>query len=584
MDSQVDEIKAKVDIHSLVSQYVDLKKSGKNYKGLCPFHGEKTPSFMVNPERNIFKCFGCNEGGDVFTFLEKIEGVSFAEAIKILAKRAGVELTQIEISPEEKNKEIYKKINGLAADFYNYLLENHAVGREARDYLKSRGIEEKTIKEFKLGFAPRQPTALVEFLGKKGYNSGQLFSAGVALSGSRGLKDRFFQRILFPIFNLQGEVVGFSGRILGEGEPKYLNSPDSPIFNKSKLLFGLHLAKTEAKKSGEIVLVEGNFDVILSHQVGVKNVVAPLGTGFGESQIALIKRFTENLSICFDTDRAGQAATQRGIELSENAGLSVSVIRVSGGKDPAEVIVDRPSEWKKAVEKKTPVLDFYLDTFINRFGSDSAESKRKIGASYLPILGKIEDPLIRTHYLQKMAALLKLDEEVVLRSITRFLPGAVTTTQTSTVPENVSLKHQVEKYLLALILQSKILPRDLSKVEFRDATYSSIKKILDLQVKDKQTKIETEDVLSKLTETEKSVVNDMLLLDIGNEILLDEEKINAEIKSCINRLQEVNLRLSLRKLAIEVKQAEAAQDSARLTDLNKQFRDLSLKLNNSGEN
>ncbi len=580
MDSQVEEIKAKVDIFSLVSEYVDLKKSGKNYKGLCPFHGEKTPSFMVNPERNIFKCFGCNEGGDIFTFLEKIEGVDFSQALRTLAKRSGVQLVQVEISPEEKNKEIYKKINDLAADFYHFLLTEHNVGKKAIEYLAGRGVTTQTIKDFRLGFAPSHPTALTQFLGKKKYSIGQIFSSGVSLSTSQGLKDRFFNRILFPIANLQGEVVGFSGRILGDGEPKYLNSPDSPIFNKSKLLFGMNIAKSEVKKAGEIILVEGNFDVILSHQLGVKNVVAPLGTGLGDSQIALIKRFTENVSYCFDSDRAGQVATTRGIELAENANLSVSVIKLKDGKDPAELITKSPKEWKKASSEKLPVMDFYLDTFISRFGVEGAEGKRKVAGSYLPILGKIEDPLIRTHYLQKMAALLKVDEEVLFKAITRFLPGAVRPDTTQT-PEVTASKNQVEKYLLALILQSKILPKELAEIEFRDATYQVIAKAVAVQIREKKDILEVQEVLDKLTDTEKSVANDLLLLDTGNQGLV-EEAIASEINSCIRRIKEVNLRLDLKKLAVEVKQAEAAQDSTRLTDLNKKFRDLSLKLSTGG--
>lgn len=578
MDSQVEEIKAKVDIFSLVSEYVSLKKSGKNYKGLCPFHGEKTPSFMVNPERNIFKCFGCDKGGDIFTFIEEIEGVSFVDALKQLARRAGVQLQQIEISQEEKDKDIYIQINSKAAEFYNYLLTKHPVGKEALTYLKSRGVTDGTIKEFQLGFATRQRDVLTRFLIKKGFTIRYLMTGGVSLPDGRNYRDRFYQRILFPIRNLQGDVVGFSGRILGDGEPKYLNSPDSPIFNKSKLLFGMDIAKTEVKKAKEIILVEGNFDVLLSHQTGVKNVVAPLGTGLGEAQIALIKRFTDKVSLCFDSDRAGQAATQRGIELAENAGLQVGVVNLKEGKDPAELISTKPEEWKKAATQTTPVLDFYLDSFVDRYGSDNAEGKRKISGSYLPILGKIEDPLIRTHYLQKMAALLKVDEEILFKAINRFLPGTFTGSKSLPVTQEMSPKNQVERYLLALILQSKAFPKELVEVDFHDATYNSIKLVLDSLVKENKLRVEISEIWSKLSSTEQQVANDLLLLDIGSDVLMSDEMIQSETDRCIRRLKEVNLRLEMKKLALALKQAEAASDAVRLGELNREFRDLSLKL------
>src|SRR3989344_538416 len=264
---QKDEVKSKVDLVEVIASYIPLKKAGRNYKGLCPFHSEKTPSFMVSTERQIFKCFGCNEGGDALTFYQKIEGLEFTETLKALAAKAGVQIKEYKPNPREAQREVFTRVNTVAAEFYHYLLTKHPSGQKALEYIKGRGLTEKTIEDWQLGFAPDSWDSTFKFLVKKKIDLKDIIGSGVVLpSTGRGAYDRFRKRIMFPIRNISGTVVGFSGRIFGEGEPKYLNSPDNLLFNKSNNLFGLDKAKSEIKKEDLAVLVEGNLDVIASVQ------------------------------------------------------------------------------------------------------------------------------------------------------------------------------------------------------------------------------------------------------------------------------------------------------------------------------
>src|SRR3990167_1911470 len=344
MENQLEEIKQKVDIISLVSEYVPLKKAGRNYKSLCPFHSEKTPSFMVSPDRQIYKCFGCNEGGDVFEFVKKIEGLEFGEVVKKLAARSGVQLKEYASQLDDKRKATIFSINQMASELYNYLLTRHKAGKAALDYLHARKISDSSIKDFQLGYAPEKGDIAVSFLLKKGFDSNGITLAGHSSNYSGGkLLDRFRGRVMFPIKDTQGRTLGFSGRALGSREPKYLNSPDTLVFNKSKSLYGIDLAKTEIGKQKTAILVEGNLDVISSHQAGVKNTVAPLGTALTEKQVEILRRFSDKLIISFDTDFAGHAAAKRGIELAEEAGFSVKVADLGEGKDPDEIIRKDPS-------------------------------------------------------------------------------------------------------------------------------------------------------------------------------------------------------------------------------------------------
>ncbi len=574
-ESQVSEVKSRIDIVGLISGYVNLKKAGRNYKGLCPFHGEKTPSFMVNPDRQIFKCFGCSEGGDVFEFTKKIEGVEFGEALKMLADKAGVRLKEYQPTPAEKQKEVINQINLLAANFYHYLLTKHPSGKKALAYLKGRGVNDVSIEDWLLGWAPVGWDEAFKFLSvKKKFTTGDIIAAGISLPGQRGgAYDRFRSRIMFPIRNTSGVVVGFSGRVLGEGEPKYLNSPDNMVFNKSSQLFGLDLAKGAIKSAKEAVLVEGNLDVLSSHQAGIKNVVAPLGTALTEKQIELIHRFSETLVISFDQDTAGQGAARRAIEMAEKIGLSVKLTDI-GEKDPDDLIKKDPNLWKNAIETATPIYDYLINTTIKRYGTSTSSAINKITREVIPYLARIDNDITRSHYERVLASKLGVSEDAVSSELQKIGPRQVTT-ETAEIPRN-NEKLLLEKYLLTLILQGTKMPTGLESSDVEEPKIRAILDILQKQVGSGKFKINDLVIPQELEET----FNRATLLELPEEIVIDEDNISHEINSCVSRLKELNLRTRLKSLSLSIKQAEINKETEEVDNLTESFKVLSQQLSN----
>jgi DNA primase len=570
VESQVNEVKSRTDIVGLVSNYVSLKKAGRNYKGLCPFHSEKTPSFMVSPERQIFKCFGCNEGGDSIAFYEKIEGTSFSESLKVLADRVGVVLKAYRPDPREAQKERILEINHLTSEFYNYLLTKHPSGKKALDYLKARGLTEKSIDTFKLGFSPNSWEITLNFLRKKKFELKDIIAAGIAVpSSGRGAYDRFRGRIMFPIRNISGRVVGFSGRILGNGEPKYLNSPDSLVFNKSSLLYGLDLAKNEIKKQNSAVLVEGNLDLISSHQIGVTNVVASLGTALTEKQLGLIQRFGENLIISFDQDSAGIAAAKRVVELAEKVGLNIRVIELEG-KDPDEMIRKNPKAWKKVQNEAVSVHDFLINSALSRYNQNDPGTIRKITDEVSPFINRIDNDITRNHYERLLASKLGVSEDAVKNQLRK----TISIIERDKNEEKRSEKLSLEKYLLALIIQIGFLPE--GEIGFQDETlrkvYQNLKEV------SKEGKFNLKEVENNLPSENQEIFNELSLLELPNEIVDNHERFEEEIKTCLLRLKEVNLRTKLRQLNLAIKQAELRKETGKVEELSKDFEALSAEL------
>lgn len=584
MENQTEEIKRKVDIVSLINEYVPLKKTGRNYKALCPFHAEKTPSFVVSPDRQIFKCFGCNEGGDIFAFVIRADGIEFGETIKKLADRAGVRLKDYRPSGAEKKKEMIYTLNQTASDLYNYLLTKHKVGRAALDYLHSRKINDSSIKNFQLGFAPEKGDPAVRFLLKKGFSPENLTSAG--LSSTRDLEevfDRFKGRIIFPIKNTQGKITAFSGRALGNREPKYLNSPETLIFNKSNSLYGIDIAKAEMRKQKTAVLVEGNLDVISSHQAGVANVVAPLGTALTEKQLDILSRFVENLLIGFDTDIAGDAAAKRGIELAEGLGFSVKVINLKDGKDPDDIIRKNPTIWKKNIRESISIYDFILGSALKRWDLNQADGKKHISREVLPYIAKLTDEITKDHYVQKTAVSLKVSEEAVRTELKKYLPSSRKDDTASGDQEETSASvrsdkiNLLERYLLALILQTGILPKTISQDLFNQEESASLFQIIKKHAKS-EGRIKLKKLSQEIPEYLSKIYDDEILYGLGENILEYSEVAEKEISSCAARIKELNLRSRLRKIGLEIKQAEAVSKESVIKSLTEQFRDLSLEL------
>ena len=342
---QIEEVKNKTDIVSLISEYIEVKKAGRNYKANCPFHGEKTPSFMISPELQMYKCFGCSKSGDVFTFLEEHEGMEFGEALKYLAEKVGVKLTFVKQN-ETSEKEKIIEINKSTLNFYNYALTNHPNSKKVLEYLtKDRGLTQDIIKKFNIGYAPEEYDALSKYLvGKKKHNSKDLQLSGLLVG--RGT-DRFRGRVIFPLFDHKGSAVGFAGRILPwqkQDMAKYINSPETPAYHKSKILFGLNITKSEIRNSDFAVIVEGELDMISSYAAGIRNVVAIKGSALTEDQIRLVGRFCKKIVLCLDSDFAGDEAAKRGAVMAVNMGFEVKVASLKSYKDPDEIARKDPTE------------------------------------------------------------------------------------------------------------------------------------------------------------------------------------------------------------------------------------------------
>ena len=445
---QIQEIKQKIDIVELISQHVPLKRAGRNYKGACPFHGEKTPSFMVNPELQIFKCFGCQVGGDAFTFLQKIEGMDFYESLQTLAKKAGVELVSYKPSQAEESKERLIRANSLACEYYHYLLTKHDLGKNALTYLRSRKIENDSISTFKLGYAPDGWDYLAKFLTeKKKFNIGDLQAAGLAFKNY----DRFRNRVMFPLNNVRGQTVGFAGRVLPGGDDKmgkYVNTSETEIYHKSELLYALDITRSEIKKAGFAVVVEGEIDCIASFQAGIKNVVAIKGSALTVHQVEMIRRLCDTAILALDSDKAGDAATRRGIEIADKAGLNIKIVTLSGAKDPGEYAIENPEGWKKAIKDAIPVYDFYIKSAVDRHGLEAA-GKRKIGQELLPVISQIADEIVKAHYIKLLARTLEVDEADIRNQLAKIVnPVNAQMTNVQMVKSNI-----LEEYMVELALK-----------------------------------------------------------------------------------------------------------------------------------
>ncbi len=427
MENQVEEIKKKLNIVDIVSEHVVLKKKGKNHVGLCPFHGEKTGSFMVNEELQIYKCFGCNAGGDVYKFLMEVEGLDFPEALEKLAGKAGVKLAERKNENRDGKRELLE-VHSLATEYYHYLLTKHTAGEVARKYLAGRGIGEKLIETFKMGYALPEWDGLSSYLvEKKKYRPEVLVAAGLASAGRGKIFDRFRGRVMFPLFDISGRVVGFSGRILPgfvkDEEAKYINSPETAIYHKSKMLFGLTVARNEVKKKKRVVIVEGELDMISSFAAGVAETVAIKGSALTSEMMDILSRLTTNLVLALDADAAGEAAMKRSIEEAEKRGLSIKMVEIVGGKDPDEIARKKPREWGEMVEKAVPIYEFFFNKTIGRWGTDSVESIGRIVKEVVPYLAKVENSVIREVWAKKLAERIGVDKQRVYEEIEKLRMG-----------------------------------------------------------------------------------------------------------------------------------------------------------------
>jgi DNA primase len=488
----VAKVREKIDIVALISEYLTLKKAGRNFKTACPFHNEKTPSFVISPERQIWHCFGCQKGGDCFTFLMEYENLEFPEALRMLAKRAGVELKDVAFNKGvQSKKEKILNLNEKAGKFYSYLLEKHAVGKKALEYLlEKRKIPKGLVESFEIGFSPSIGNSLSEYLTKKkGFNKQDLFEAGLSFESRGGVSDFFKGRLMFPLKDHRGNIVGFSARQLEDsnppagGGPKYINTKDTPAYHKGELFFGLDKAKEEIKKLNQAIVVEGEFDVISCFKEGIKNVIAIKGTALTESQVALLSRFCQKVTLCLDQDEAGLEAAKRSLVLLEKRDLITTIIIIPNGKDPDEAIKSDPIAFKKAVKNDVGIYDFLVEKIVSQNDKATMDGKRKIAEELLTFFAHIGNEVVKEHYLKKLSKEIDTSLESLQKQLEKIQTGAKTEEVLINRKSRKSRRDVLEEYLLSLIIQQENAKEmfKLATNELGDYEYEvlSIKKIME---------------------------------------------------------------------------------------------------------
>lgn len=422
-DDKVQEVRDRASILDVVADYVSLRKAGANYLGLCPFHGEKTPSFNVNPGRAIFHCFGCGIGGDVFSFIMKMEGLGFSEAVKFLAKRVGVTIEERPPTAAEKRRlderDILYRITELASRFYRRILKEEPAGEPGRRYLERRGVDESTAEAYRLGFAPDKWDTFTRYLEKQKAPLETAEKLGLVRKKENGnYYDMFRNRLLFTISDPFGKPVGFGGRVLDDSLPKYINSPESPIYHKSEILFGVDLAKLAMREQGTAIIVEGYFDHLALYQAGFRNVVATCGTALTGGHLKLLQRFSGQVYTLFDSDSAGKKATFRAMELFLEGGLPASVVELTAGEDPDSFLrKEGDVAFAARVAKARPIFDFYIRDLIGAHNTGSVEGKRSVLASLIPRLRLLGDRMQLNLYVSEIARLIGIRESELRREV-----------------------------------------------------------------------------------------------------------------------------------------------------------------------
>jgi len=583
MENSIEEIKKKIDIVEFIGSFIPLKKTGRNFRALCPFHQEKTPSFIISPERQIWRCFGaCNEGGDVIKFLMKWENLTFFEALKELSKKTGVKIEKIDFEDRVwQKKKRFLEMNHLAADFFQYVLWKTSFGKKALNYLRNRMIKDQTIKKFKLGYAPFSWQSLFYFLKKKQYEPEEILENGLVLKNNKGeFFDYFRGRLIFPIYDPRGNIIGFSGRTLKEEEKeaKYINTKETLLYHKRETLFGIYLTKESIKKENNVYIVEGEFDVISPYQAGFTNFVAIKGAALTKEQLMLLKRYTERITLLLDSDISGEEAVKKAIEEAENFDFDINVISFNFAKDPDEAIKKDINLFIKTIKNPIGIYDFLIKTISKKYPEKDAFSKKKISEELIPFLSNIKNAVVQSHYIKKLANLLEVSEKSIESLIKK--KSLIKKRKLYFIPYNKKEvdSHIVlaEKYILSIIFQSES-PFSLTDLVFsilspKDFQLPALEKISSflLEYKSKNEKFILEKFINNLPDELKPVFDEIFLLasvdfELGKEKI---EKLSYQIK-------KQSLKNKIKNILLKNEEKDKIQE---LKELNNQLKDVEKKI------
>lgn len=575
MNSPVQKIKERLAIEEVVSSYIKLEKAGANLKAKCPFHNEKTASFFISPARASYYCFGCGAKGDIFTFVEEFEGLDFKGALKILANKAGVVLEEYNKEAESEKERLYKAMEAAA----NFFIQNLNQNKEVLDYLKSRGLKDEIIKDFKIGFSKLEWRELYNYLRSKKFSDKEIELAGLAKrpdDQNKAMYDRFRGRVMFPIADSSGRIIAFSGRIFTDDNKsaKYLNSPETPIFNKSSVLYGLDRAKDSIRKNNFSILVEGQFDLILAHQAGFRNTVATSGTALSDatiskenvvSNLGLIRRLSNNIVLAFDADKAGIKAAERASKIALSLGMDVKVAHLPDGVDPADLISQKgPEAWREAIRNSKHIIEFILNRILKNYRDDTRKAGREIKEKLLPYVNSLESSIEKVHFLKKISDDSAIPEEALKEDLKKIEQDLKSEKEEIQGVKNSEDKIFRKDYILRRILGIILWQQSLSKGEIETA------KILEELAGILNTD------LSALLEGVKENKQDLIF---EAEVFYDDEKnLEKEVMELLSNLREEFLKEELSKKIQELHLAENQKNMKKSEEILKEINELNNKM------
>lgn len=591
----VEEIKERLNIIDVIQEYVPLKNMGANFKACCPFHNEKTPSFTASESKQFFHCFGCGKGGDVFTFVQDIEGVEFPEALRMLAAKAGVELRQV--NPQEQNEKTrLLDCLQLAADFFHLALKKSEEGKVAREYVEKRGLSKEVVDQFKIGYSADSWDTLMQFLKKKGYTEREIEHAGLIIpstKGRPGYYDRFRGRLMFPITNPHGNVIGFTARTLkaDEAGAKYINTPQTAVYNKSQAIYGLSHARQFIKKVDATVIVEGNVDVLTAHQFTIRNVVATSGTALTIEQVRTLKRYSKNVILAFDADSAGIQAAWKGMKVAIQQGMNIKVMRLPAGQDPDDLIRQDAAAFRKLAVQAKLFMDYAFDAVLEQRDLSNVQHKKEAAAQLLPMIALVPDDIEQTHYINQLAQRLDVSAQLLQQRIqqqerdSRVIQPTNTNNQQSQTPSK-SLKggrvEQLAERILAIIAvqpnEAGVVFDKLQSSMFPEGQWQDLYKFFEIAY-NQSGYLDISSVEHQNHNNAEALHKAQL---IGEELYSDytTQALQMELLSLLTQFEREHIQTRLKEVEKQLADAERTADSQAIQRLAEEVKHLTQSLNN----